>query len=401
MNRRDLLKRSALVLGISSSLAAQETMPIGKTAADQQRNAELLSGYDYKKYDESLTGYTGQDLQRIAFCRWEPAVRTRVGGRGNYKAGMTLTADGKLVLAVCNTKGYYGETDRAKRQFLIFVYESSDQGLTWQEIRKTPLFGKEPSLTTLPDGTIVMTAQKGYFGPGAKLDEIPISRSTDGGRTWETQNIPGEDYPRNLILEPGGSLLMVRALKPDWAGKGGGSPNLQLGRSSDSGRTWQFSEGIVDWGYAGFGEVSAIRLRNGRYLAALRRQMPRTQGEAFEDTVLTESRDGGKHWSKPWKMSANAEVHVYLTELRDGRLLATYSNYHLPWGSFAIVSKDRGKTWDLDHPIQLSLSADIYVGWPVTLRLPDDSLLTAYTATTYYRQKPEMVTCEVVRWRLP
>ena len=47
MNRRDLLKSSALKLGLSRSLGAQETMPIGKTAADQQRNAELLSGYAY------------------------------------------------------------------------------------------------------------------------------------------------------------------------------------------------------------------------------------------------------------------------------------------------------------------------------------------------------------------
>jgi hypothetical protein len=401
MNRRDLLKNSALLLGVSRSLSAQETMPVGKTATDQQRNAELLGGYDYKKYPEALTGYTGQDLQRVAFLRWDHAVRTRVGPRGNYKAGMTLLANGKIVLAVCNTTGYYGETDPAKRHFPIFVYESPDLGLTWQEIGKTPLAGKEPALVTLPDGTIVMTAQGGYFGPGAKLDEIPVSRSTDGGCTWETQAIPGSDYPRDLIVEPDGSVLMVRALKPDWEGKGGGSPNLQLARSKDSGKTWQFSEGIIDWDYAGFGEVSAIRLKGGHYLAALRRQHPGTSKEAFEDTVLTESRDGGEHWSKPWKLSANAEVHAYLTELRDGRLLATYSNYHLPWGSFAVMSLDHGKTWDLDHPIQLSLSADIYVGWPVTLQLPDDSLITAYSATTYYKQSPEHVTCEVVCWRLP
>ena len=176
---------------------------------------------------------------------------------------------------------------------------------------------------------------------------------------------------------------------------------MQLARSKDSGKTWQFSEGIVDWDYPGFGEVSAIRLKNGHYLAALRRQIPGTKHEGFEDTVLTESRDAGKHWSRPRKMTANAEVHVYLTELRDGRLLATYSNYHLPWGSFAIVSKDNGKTWDLDHPIQLSLSADFYVGWPVTLQLSDSSLITACAVTTHYGERTLRVTCEVVRWRLP
>ena len=39
-------------------------------------------------------------------------------------------------------------------------------------------------------------------------------------------------------------------------------------------------------------------------------------------------------------------MHAYLTELKDGRILATYSNYHLPFGVYAIVSRDGGRTWD-------------------------------------------------------
>ena len=376
----------------------QETERVGRDEEAQKRNAALLSGYDYEKYGEALTGFTGQDLQRIAFVRWEDAVRTRVGARGNYKAGLARLQDERLLVAVCRDNN---EEDPTKRQFLIFVYESPDEGLTWTEIGQTPLFGKEPSLTALPDGSVVMTAQKGYFGPGAKLDEIPISRSADGGRTWETRMMPGDDYPRNLIVEPDGSVLMVRALKSDWAQKGEGSPKLQLCRSNDGGRTWAASEGEVDWDYTAFGEVSTIRLKDGRLLAALRRQIPGTVGEGFEDTVLTESFDGGEHWCRPRQMTNTAEVHVYLTQLNDGRMLATYSNYHLPWGVFAIVSEDNGETWDVDHPIQLSLSADYYVGWPVALQLPDDSLVTSYASTTYLKQPPDMTTCEVVKWRLP
>jgi len=90
-------------------------------------------------------------------------------------------------------------------------------------------------------------------------------RSTDGGRTWETYDLPGADYPRNMIVESDGGLLFVRALKSDWSGEGDGSPNLQLCHTQD-GKTWQFSEGVVDWGYAGYGEVSAIRLKDGRLL---------------------------------------------------------------------------------------------------------------------------------------
>jgi hypothetical protein len=194
---------------------------------------------------------------------------------------------------------------------------------------------------------------------------------------------------------------MIRAPHSAWYG--GSSPHLQLDRSKDGGRTWQSSEGIVDWNEKEIGEVASLRTKNGRVLAALRRQIPGTGAdvEAFQDTVLTESNDGGKHWSKPRPMVHTAEVHVYLTELHDGRILATYSNYHLPWGVYAIVSRDGGKNWDLDHPIELALSNGIYVGWPVTVQLADRSLITCYAIEAYSEQPPDKLVTEVIHWRLP
>lgn len=377
----------------------RETVPVGKTAADQQRNAELLSGYDYTKYPAGITGYTGQDLQRIGVLRWEHAVRVRVGPRGNYKAGLTRLPGGRLVLATAHMNDDPDPEERKKRACFIWVYESADEGLTWQRIDQTPLFGKEPSLTTLPDGAMVLTAE----GPsgGTALDEMLVSHSEDGGRAWETRVLQGYDCPRNLIVEPDGSLLMIRVLRSGWIHRGSGSANVQLCRSRDRGVTWQFSEGLMDWDCAEFGEISAIRLQDGRLLAALRRQVPGTVGEGFEDNLLTESVDGGRHWSRPVQLTNNAEVHAYLTALQDGRLLATYANYHLPYGVSAIVSEDQGRTWDREHPIQLALSADVYTGWPVTLQLSDGSLITSYASTTYYREVPDHFTCEVVRWSLP
>jgi hypothetical protein len=384
-----------LFLGaVCQAARAQETLPIGKTAEDQERNAVLLGGYDYGKYTEALTGYTGQDRQRIAFVEHRHAVRTRVGPRGNYKGAVALLPDGNLVLATCRRE------NATSLLFTIHVYRSADQGLTWEEVGKTPLAGKEPSLTALPDGSLILTAQD-----MRDHENIPLARSSDGGRTWETDVVPGPDYPRNLIVERDGSLLMVRDAEPgpDWLpGNRKGSPNLQLGRSKDGGKTWQLSIGVVDWSEANFGEISAIRLKDGRLLVALRRQIPKTRNEGFETTVLTESADNGKHWSKPRPMVSPAEVHVYLTELHDGRILATYSNYHLPWGVYAVVSKDGGRTWDLDHRIELALSAGFYVGWPATVQLADHSLLTCYCVEAHCREPPpQNVVTEVVRWELP
>ena len=183
-----LLTTWAWTLGQPTKPVAHEPFPVGTTKEAQERNAALLSGYEYDKYPVALTGFTGQDLQRIAFVRWEKAERTRVGPRGAYKAGLARLPRGKisekhsgklgehsekLVIAVCRDNN---DPDPAKNRFLISVYESADEGLTWHEIGKTPLFGKEPSLTALPDGSLVLTAATphGYVGPDGGRDVNPI-----------------------------------------------------------------------------------------------------------------------------------------------------------------------------------------------------------------------------------
>ena len=384
---------------------ARETRPIGKTKEAQERNAKLLADYDYLEYVEALTGFTGQDRQRIFYHGWKDAVRVQIGSRSNFKPGMTRLPNGTLVLAVFRFRLETFGSGTLDQKFAITVYESNDQGLTWQEIKKLPLGIKEPSLTALPDGSLVLTGEDFIrLGQG----QAPISRSQDGGRTWETTVIPGVSgsHVRKLIVQSDGSLLMVRSF--EW---GGDNSNLQLGRSRDGGKNWEFSQGSVDWDETRLSEVSPIRLKDGRLLAALRRQIPGTKSEGFQETVITESTDDGKTWAKPWQMSNTAEVHTYLTELTDGRLLATYANYHLPYGIYAVISEDKGKTWDLDDPIQLALSADLNVGWPVTLQLPDNSLVTAYGSTTHMRHtyisgpyqewSTDKLSCEVVCWNMP
>ncbi len=389
----------------SASPAVEATNPerVGRTEQDRKRNASLLAGYEYDKYVVAITGYNGQDRQQVVFWDRQHAVRTRVGPRGNYKCGMTLLKDGKLLLATCKNNN---DEDPTKKIFDIFVYASTDNGASWKVIGETPLSGKEPSLTALPDGSVVLSAQKGYFGPGTKYkEEINLARSTDGGRTWERSVLPGSDLPRNMIVEKDGSLLFVRAAKFDWSQANVGSPNFQLCRSRDGGKTWSFTEGVIAWDKKRrFGEVSGIRLRDGRMLATIRslqKGAPKGDMHGFGITLLTESRDNGKTWSLPRAISRTAEVHAYLTELKDGRILATYSNYHLPFGVYAIVSSDGGRTWDRDHPIQLALSAHNQVGWPVTVQLVDGSLLTGYALTAYLKQPPDKFVTETVRWRLP
>ncbi|MFH0962938.1 MAG: LamG-like jellyroll fold domain-containing protein [Planctomycetota bacterium] len=359
-----------------------------------------VDDFDYSKYPANITGYVGQDLQRVALVRWEKAERRRVGERGNYKPGFTQLADGRLVIAVCRKSPGY-DADESKRFWLVFVYESQDLGKSWRQINETPLFGKEPALVATGKGTLVLSAQRGDYRPLARKGGAYIFRSTDGGKTWQkTVDDDGKfayPYPRNILMGRDGLLIYLR---PCGAG-------ITSCRSADDGETWTFLDGKVDWdpegeNYAGrFAEIGVARLGDGRLLASLRVEFPRTLGHSFEGTYVTTSGDDGRSWSRPQYVSSAGEVQAYPTALADGRILLTYTNYHHPFGVSAIVSADGGETWDGEHPVQLALSRSDETGWAVTLQLGDGSLMTAYAITLYAQKDSPTTACEVVHWRLP
>jgi len=344
------------------------------------------------EYPAGITGYNGQDLQQIRTVGFRPAVRRRVGPRGNYKPGLARLADGRLLLVTCR---HLGSAPPAPN-FEVYAYRSADNAESWTELGAIGIPGKEPTLAVTPDGTAVLIAQNADFR-GSTYRRPFVARSTDAGETWEVgQLASGSHYPRSLIVARDGALLFAR---PHSVGE------LQLNRSTDAGRTWSQIVGRIDWAHdqpQHYDETTLLQLPDGTLLAALRHQIPGTRGEGFEDTLLTRSTDNGASWSEPARISGFAEVHFYLTRLRDGRLLACYSNYHLPFGVCAMLSRDGGRTWDRDRILQLSLSADLWVGWPSTIQLPDGQLVTAYANTTYVHEPAHTrTTCETVRWTVP
>jgi len=328
----------------------------------------------------------------LAIPPWLVTARCTPSERApNPGTGTPCLADGRLLIALCR------QHFTPEQEFQIHVYESRDEGLTWEEVAKPGIQGKEPSLTALPDGAILMTAQNIDFSREKTDRPMIYARSEDDGRTWEVSHLPGMRYPRNVIVAEDGSLLFLRSTDDS-------NRMLQLCRSRDSGRTWDCRELALRWADGrvhSFSEVSVIDLDSGTLLAALRHSGPERVNEGFQNTMLIRSDDDGRTWSEPVVMLGTAKVHAYFTKLSGGRVLVTHSNYHLPFGVCAVTSDDGGKTWDLDHPVQLSLSADHFLGWPVTLELPDGSLVTSYAGTTYSKQPPDRFTCEVVRWRLP
>ncbi len=370
------------------------------TPEEARRNALLQAPYEPDAYEEGITGYAGQNQQRVWRIEERPAVRTRVGGRGYYKGGLARLPDGTLFAAPCRpVRGPGGPHDVS---FRISVFRSDDGGETWNDTGAEGLMGKEPALLALPDGTLVLTAQ--YYEQAVWVPRMPVSRSTDGGRTFETTWLEANrDYPRNLIWdEAAGEIVMIRskARKYWYETHEESSPHLEVARSADAGRTWRRETGLLPWDFTGYSELASLLLPDGRFLVAIRREPPGTKGEGFEDTLLTESTDGGRTFRMPWLASHTGEVHWHLLRLRDGRILATWSNYHLPYGIQAAVSTDGGRTFDLAHATMLALSSDYYVGWPVTVEFADGTLGTLYASTPFLSQKPDSTACEFVRWSL-
>lgn len=362
---------------------------------------------DYSRYPAGLAGFPGTNLNEVAYWTRRPAVRSRIGERGHYKAGLTRLPNGDLLAS----PSY--EEKSGQRHLHIFC--SRDEGRTWirVETQGDELLGKENSLICLRDGTVLL------------LNGASVSRSEDGGVTWKTtQAFEGYCLMRDVLEERDGSLLMVMS-KGAYYNRSAPPSQAWLFRSSDGGRTWAEHRRLQVWNdpESMFDEASVVRLPDGRLLAAGRvsgdiqvgttpppRGIPTPGGdESGDHMILTESKDGGKTWSKPRPFLSYTEVHAHLLPLKDGRLLCTYASYHLPFGVFAILSEDGGKTWDDQHPIQLAMSLSVYTGWPTSLQLPGGDILTTYAITGYLEGEGVSLTkpgkgdtvAEAVRWKLP
>ena len=362
--------------------------------------------HDIAKYPAGLTGWGGCDLnENIAQWELHPARRVIIGEpgrrRGLYKAGTALLPDGTIVTTPCASPSETGG------RWPTHIFRSRDNGASWQELGDAPAHGKEPSLTCLRNGVLIMTTED------AENEPARIYRSEDGGGTWTNFALGTRSGTvRGMIEEDDGTVTLYNASRFS-------DSNFDFTaaryRSADSGRTWE-PAGTTEWlvePAATPEEPHVIRLPDNRLLAVIRvggtHVIAGTTAppgfEAGDHLVLTESADNGDTWTPCRDFVGYAKVHGWLTLLADGRLMCTYASYHLPFGVFAVLSNDLGATWDLARPIQIAVSADLYVGWGTSLQLDDGNMLTTYACTRYpnFRDGTNATqsTCEAVHWKLP
>jgi hypothetical protein len=197
--------------------------------------------------------------------------------------------------------------------------------------------------------------------------------------------------------------------------------------SSDAGQSWGEAVRVPQWD--GVSEVALLRTRNGNLLAACRTDIPKRMGRTidhFEGLGVSFSADDGRTWTPVEKLYDYGRHHPSLLLLPGGDIVMTYvvregyvdtEDGFPQFGIEAVVSRDHGHTWDLDHRYLLHTWVGNrkremrYNWWPSSqctssVLLPDGSILTAFG--TGYRSGPgEQVMKHfsprdvgLVRWRV-
>lgn len=374
---------------------------------------------DVMKYSMGLAGFT-MDLQCVWHVRRRRAVRRRIGSRGLYKAGFARLPDGSLMATPCSCK------DRRVSELLYVtnIYRSADDGLTWKRIGQGPP-GKEPTLLALSNGSLILSTSD----LTRRDNDFRCSRSSDGGKTWTDCELPGIGHAitTRAVYQRDDGMVRIFVSGGTWGTrKGKKKTQAWIFESADNGATWRKVGDVETWdsSHGFFFEGSVLPLSDEHFRMTVRvpGDFPSREGapadmpevlvsdafidEAWNRTLMMESKDGGITWSEPWPILERGNVHAHLLRLRDGRIMATYACYHLPWSVRVAFSEDDGQTFDADSPILLSNSLWNAVGWATSIQLDDNTMITCYAKTAYWEDRsrgPEDSdwACEVVRWQLP
>lgn len=239
---------------------------------------------------------------------------------------------------------------------------------------------------------------QGYRVEGVRPDTVGIcvgasqTRSSDGGRTWEQQDIK---LPFMAIMACGMNSLQLAdgtLLVPVYGRRQADSPESSwVMRSDNYGETWELQLVAEHPNGLPINEPAIIELKGGRLLIVMRLEGGNDHmWQAFSD-------DRGKTWHS--LRDTGVKGHPpNLLRLQDGRLLLTYGYRHPPFGIRAAVSDNEGETWDVEHLWTLREDGGgPDLGYPRSVQLGDGTVVTVY----YFVEPGGMQYIAGTRWKVP
>lgn len=298
---------------------------------------------------------------------------------GGYFPVLAALGDDTVVAVLRMGAGHVGLAGR------LAIQRSTDAGATWSEpltIADSEADDRNPALGVTRDGTLVCAYhlqrnynEAGEYGAFGRTADIMLTRSHDGGHTWEPpyrmdfELLRGRSpYGKIVTLADGTLLLPLYGDEIDATGEG--RPNCSyILRSRDGGLTWADPTLIA----RAFNETGLALLPDGSLLAALRTNTPPVADHVW----LSRSSDEGFTWTQPRQVTAPSEHPADLLALPDGSVLMTYGRRHEPFGVRAVVLQGDRCTDELIVSDD-ALSGDC--GYPSSVRLASGRLVTAYYA---------------------
>ena len=295
------------------------------------------------------------------------------------------------------------------------MVRSTDDGKTWSEpetINNTPLDDRDAGILETIRGTLLVSwfTSLAFDTPNSykqhpewvrhaeKLSAETkqewlgnwTRRSTDGGKSWEKP-------VKQIVSAPHGPIELVNK-RLLYVGTGVIDRKYQIGveESRNDGKSWKLISTISipeRMSYDDLHEPHAVEVAPGK-LVMMIRYNPKDFSQNFMQQ--SESLDGGKTWTT-LHATPIWGFPPHLIKLTNGWILAVYGVRRPVYSERACLSKDGGKTWDIENEVILCQNINGDLGYPASVQLDDGSILTVYYQID---QKGEKTCLMGTRWKL-